>query len=324
MAKPKYELLPDKVVAANAETIKAIGHIAIDTDIVDYVSGQLMRDYIKIGKKTLDEAAKLTEQTIMSDDFLDKLSAIKNMVNWCYSGRQVYLFDDDFASLLSGQGTADLKISADVFKQLPCNCFYVQRKYKNSVGFFFDLQGDRMTMTEYFFDDAEKDYYSESIAIELQYDISVEDLIYKILGSYAKKDKAGTKAMIHDIAEKLQFIVYLSAVNAEIAPVTKRQVQKESTAQRPQKPSAQPQKSAIANVGYRIGVAVRKHRQIESSASYQHSPQGHSAPKAPHIRRAHFHGYHTNGGYQVKWLNTIFVNAERDDGDVSTVHKVLQ
>ena len=77
MAKQKYELLPDKVVAANAETIKAIGHIATDTDIVDYVSGQLMRDYIKIGKKTLDEAAKLTEQTIMSDDFLDKLGAIK-------------------------------------------------------------------------------------------------------------------------------------------------------------------------------------------------------------------------------------------------------
>lgn len=317
MAKQKYELLPDKVVATNAETIKAIGHIATDTDIVDYVSGQLMRDYIKIGKKTLDEAAKLTEQTIMSDDFLDKLSTIKNMVNWYYSGRQVYLFDDDFASLLSGQGTADLKISADVFKQLPCSCFYVQRKYKNSVGFFFDLQGDRMTMTEYFFDDAEKDYYSESIAIELQYDISVEDLIYKILGSYAKKDKAGTKAMICDIAEKLQFIVYLSAVNAEIAPVTKRQAQKKATAQHPQK-------SAVANVGYRIGVAVRKHRQAESSVSYQHSPQGHSAPKAPHIRRAHFHGYHTNNGYQVKWLNTIFVNAERDDGDISTVHKVLQ
>lgn len=317
MAKPKYELLPDKVVAANIETIKAIGHIATDTDIVDYVSGQLMRDYIKIGKKTLDEAAKLTEQTIMSDDFLDKLGAIKNMVNWYYSGRQVYLFDDDFADLLSGQSTADLKISADVFKQLPCSCFYVQRKYKNSVGFFFDLQGDRMTMTEYFFDDAEKDYYSESIAIELQYDISVEDLIYKILGSYAKKDKAGTKAMICDIAEKLQFIVYLSAVNAEITPVTKRQAQKKATTQHPQK-------SAVANVGYRIGVAVRKHRQIESSVSYQHSPQGHSAPKAPHIRRAHFHGYHTNNGYQVKWLNTIFVNAERDDGDISTVHKVLQ
>lgn len=324
MAKQKYELLPDKVVAVNIETIKTIGHIATDTDIVDYVSGQLMRDYIKIGKKTLDEAAKLTEQTIMSDDFLDKLGAIKNMVNWCYSGRQVYLFDDDFADLLSGQGTADLKISADVFKQLPCNCFYVQRKYKNSVGFFFDLQGDRMTMTEYFFDDAEKDYYSESMAIELQYDMTVEELIHKILGSYAKKDKTGTKAMISEIAEKLQFIVYLSAVNAEITPVTKRQVQKKTTTQRPQRPPTQPQKSAIANVGYRIGVAVRKHRQVESSVNYQHSPQGHSAPKAPHIRRAHFHGYHTNSGYQVKWLSTIFVNADRDNNDISTIHKVLQ
>lgn len=77
MAKQKYELLPDKVVAANIETIKAIGHIATDTDIVDYVSGQLMRDYIKIGKKTLDEAAKLTEQTIMSDDFFRQAGGYK-------------------------------------------------------------------------------------------------------------------------------------------------------------------------------------------------------------------------------------------------------
>lgn len=97
--KQKSTLLPDMVVATNIETIKAIGHIATDADIVDYVSGQLMRDYIKIGKKTLDEAAKLTEQTIMSDDFLDKLGAIKNMVNWYYGGRQIYAFDDDFASL---------------------------------------------------------------------------------------------------------------------------------------------------------------------------------------------------------------------------------
>ena len=57
MAKQKYELLPDKVVAANAETIKAKGHIATDTDIVDYDSGQLMRDNINFCKKTLDESA---------------------------------------------------------------------------------------------------------------------------------------------------------------------------------------------------------------------------------------------------------------------------
>ncbi len=138
-----------------------------------------MRDYIKIGKKTLDEAAKLTEQTIMSDDFLDKLGAIKNMVNWCYSGRQVYLFDDDFASLLSGQVTADLKISADVFKQLPCNCFYVQRKYKNSVGFFFRLAGRPNDNDRIFFLTMPKKTTIRINRYKLQYDMTVEDLIYK-------------------------------------------------------------------------------------------------------------------------------------------------
>lgn len=150
-------------------------------------------------------------------------------------------------------------------------------------------------------------------------DDTVEGILQKMVGAETTIDDS----LVAEYAEMLQFVVYLSAVNAEIAPVTKRQVQKEPTAQRPQKPSTQPQKSAIANVGYRIGIAVRKHRQIESSAN-RHSPQGHSAPKAPHIRRAHFHGYHTNNGYRVKWLNTIFVNADRDDNDTSTIHKVLQ
>ena len=40
MAKQKNTLLPDEVVAANIENIKAIGHIATDSDIVNYVSRQ--------------------------------------------------------------------------------------------------------------------------------------------------------------------------------------------------------------------------------------------------------------------------------------------
>ena len=198
---------------------------------------------------------------------------------------------------------------------MPCSSFYVQRKYQDSLGFFVDILDNDICIAEFFDGDR-----PDGFVMRFTADDTVEGILQKMVGA----ETAINDSLVAEYAEMLQFVVYLSAVNAEIAPVTKRQVQKKTTAQHPQKPSAQPQKSAVANVGYRIGMAVRKHRQTESSVSYQHGPQGHSAPKAPHIRRAHFHGYHTNNGYQVKWLNTIFVNAERDDNDISTIHKVLQ
>lgn len=307
------KLLPDMVVADNIELIRHIGHTATHTEIADAMRAYAFDAFIH--RYSFDYACEKANAYLLSEEGLNNLCVLKCMNNWYYGGRQIYVFDDDFASLLSGQSRSDLHISTETLTQLPCNSFYVQRKYQDSLGFFVDIQGNDICMAEFFDGDR-----PDRFVMRFTADDTVEGILQKMVGA----ETTINDSLVAEYAEMLQFVVYLSAVNAEIAPVTKRQVQKKTATQRPQKPSAQPQKSAIANVGYRIGIAVRKHRQAESSASYQHSPQGHSAPKAPHIRRAHFHGYHTNNGYQVKWLNTIFVNAERDDNDISTIHKVLQ
>lgn len=307
------KLLPDMVVADNIELIRHIGHTATHTEIADAMRAYAFDTFIH--RYSFDYACEKANAYLLSEEGLNNLCVLKCMNNWYYGGRQIYVFDDDFASLLSGQSRSDLHISTETLTQLPCNSFYVQRKYQDSLGFFVDIQGNDICIAEFFDGDR-----PDGFVMRFTADDTVEGILQKMVGAETTIDDS----LVAEYAEMLQFVVYLSAVNAEITPVTKRQVQKKPTAQRPQKSSAQPQKSAIANVGYRIGIAVRKHRQAESSASHQHSPQGHSAPKAPHIRRAHFHGYHTSGGYQVKWLNTIFVNADRDDNDISTIHKVLQ
>lgn len=311
-SKPE-KLLPDMVAADNIELIRHIGHTATHTEIADAMRKYAFDTFIH--RYSFDYACEKANAYLLSEEGLNNLCVLKCVNNWYYGGRQIYVFDDDFASLLSSQGKSDLHISAETLTQLPCSSFYVQRKYQDSLGFFVDIQDNDICIAEFFDGDR-----PDGFVLRFTTDDTIAGILQKMIGTETQIDKG----LVAEYAELLQFVVYLSAVNAEITPVTKRQVQKKTTAQRPQKPSAQPQKSAIANVGYRIGVAVRKHRQVESSVSYQHSPQGHSAPKAPHIRRAHFHGYHTNNGYQVKWLSTIFVNADRDENDISTVHKVLQ
>lgn len=311
-SKPE-KLLPDMVVADNIELIRHIGHTATHTEIADAMRAYAFDTFIH--RYSFDYACEKANAYLLSKEGLNNLCVLKCINNWYHGGRQIYVFDDDFASLLSGQGKSDLHISAETLTQLPCKSFYVQRKYQDSLGFFVDIQDNDICMAEFFDGDR-----PDGFVMRFTADDTVEGILQKMVGA----ETTINDSLVAEYAEMLQFVVYLSAVNAEIVPVTKRQVQKKTATQRPQKPSAQPQKSAIANVGYRIGVAVRKHRQAENAVDGQHSPQGHSAPKAPHIRRAHFHGYHTNNGYQVKWLNTIFVNAERDDNDISTVHKVLQ
>lgn len=72
MAKQKYELLPDKVVAANAETIKAIGHIATDTDIVDYVSIGRLRTLstVSTAHKVTAHRKHRTSDVLISTDII--------------------------------------------------------------------------------------------------------------------------------------------------------------------------------------------------------------------------------------------------------------
>ena len=304
------KLLPDMVVADNIELIRHIGHTATHMEIADAMRAYAFDTFIH--RYSFDYACEKANAYLLSEEGLNNLCVLKCINNWYYGGRQIYVFDDDFASLLSSQGKSGLHISTETLTQLPCKSFYVQRKYQDSLGFFVDIQDNDICIAEFFDGDR-----PDGFVMRFTADDTVEGILQKMVGAETTIDDS----LVAEYAEMLQFVVYLSAVIAEIAPITKRQVQKKATAQ---KPSAQPQKSAIANVGYRIGIAVRKHRQAESSVGDQHSPQGHSAPKAPHIRRAHFHGYHTNNGYQVKWLNTIFVNAERDDNDISTIHKVLQ
>jgi hypothetical protein len=86
----------------------------------------------------------------------------------------------------------------------------------------------------------------------------------------------------------------------------------------PRPPSA----ARIRRVGWRLGAAIQDSVRRVAATS---SGAGTGKKVAPHMRSAHLHTYLVGPGRQeveMKWLDPIAVNADKDDGTTITVHPV--
>lgn len=153
-------------------------------------------------------------------------------------------------------------------------------------------------------------------------DIINEDYIAEYGEKSHEAVAKGIKGIVAEIVEYMQFVVYLSAINSEIVPVTKNAVIKRQAGQRVYQSR---EKSEQSEVGYKIGAAIRKSLAEREKVKYvgEHAK---SSKKSPHIRRSHFHSYWTGHGEDkqliIKWVNTVFVNTADAPPSASTVHKV--
>lgn len=118
-----------------------------------------------------------------------------------------------------------------------------------------------------------------------------------------------------DLQRFLGCALYLASQNAEIEPVREPRTA-HSKKNRRAFPGRKP--CQLHDVGYRVMGAIR-------SSSYTPATPydpGHGSPKAPHIRRAHWHTYHhgPKGAPTdtfVKWVPPIAVNSDRGGPDVT-------
>lgn len=130
----------------------------------------------------------------------------------------------------------------------------------------------------------------------------------------------------------LSLLLYLCSQNAEI----------EYTSPDPEKPETEKEKakatiestkkvkSRTAQVGYRIGQAIRYHKQ-EEARERKKSDNTHTATRtkvAAHVRRGHYHhfwkGSRKDGTRKLilKWVAPIFVNAGNADNMLPTIHRI--
>ena len=316
------KLVCDKIVDDNFAAIREIGKIAGQDEVLEFTLPRIAKQIIDQG---MDSPENLKEETMLSamiPENIDRMSALITINNYYWGGRQVYKFDETLADLLRSQTKEDMCISSDVVHSLPVDHFFVLTETDKSYGFFVSYIKNIIYIT-----DVQKDKVLNTYILGIIEGKTITEIITKTLEVGIGKtylSQPTTKKMAEEICKKtaefMQFIVYLSAINAEITPLTKGAVVKRQAGKREYKPR---ERSEQSEVGYRIGATIRKSLNSREKIVYV-GEHGKGSPKSPHIRRSHFHSYWTGSGDNkeliVKWVNTIFVHGGDDNN--STVHNV--
>lgn len=336
MAKHKNQLLPDQIVKGIFQYIQRFRDqpltkntaVSIFADLVEEKLEKLYPYYSN------EEITNLLVKNLeeMSDNNLDFCVNILAIAKWYYCGRQMYKFDEELSKLLSNQNKSDITVSIETLKHLPCDNFFVERQFNNSAGFFVSVDEEVVTIV---------DIYPtgiSSIICPIADQITIRDLFEsairtnsdeakKYLSGDSEKDQQSIDATVDVICERFQYIVYLSAINAEIEPITKGAIGKRTsnTNDNP-KPTTQ-SKTQISNVGYRIGASLKPKQTNVTYVDKNKLSEHHGTPKAPHIRRSHFHSFWTGSGENktlvVKWIGAVFVNGDKEI-DTTTLHTIKE
>ena len=130
----------------------------------------------------------------------------------------------------------------------------------------------------------------------------------------------------------LSLLLYLCSQNAEIEYTSPAPEESETDEEKPETTSSPKKKvkSRTAQVGYRIGQAIRYHKQ-EEARERKKSGSTHIGTRTKvtaHVRRGHYHhfwqGSRKDGTRKLilKWVAPIFVNAGNADNMLPTIHRI--
>ena len=317
MAKQKKEkLYCDQMAECNMELIRTLGKVADENEVYAAVANDFAHQALS-KDVPFDKVESLVKEQMDKTETMSQMAGLAALNNWFWGGRQVYRFDKDLAGLLYSQTKNDVEVDCAMLELLPCSHFYISLEDEIRKGFFVSYCNDVL----YISDMGNSFTLSLGIVIpksETLISEIIEESNLRIGNNITKKQ---TNELANRISVYMQFIVYLSAINAEIEPVTQGSI---VIRQAGKKATTKHDKTEIGNVGYRIGEVLRTNKKEKANVKYigEHS-QG--SPKSPHIRRSHFHSYWTGSANDrkliVKWVNTIFVHGD-NNSSTSTVHDV--
>lgn len=144
-------------------------------------------------------------------------------------------------------------------------------------------------------------------------DICIKDAINALFNGSSGKE------LCTIAAQMLSFVLYLSAINADI----KRDFTQ------PFRRTKQVRDIATEvehiNVGDEVAIHIKEMRKHPAARTVCEPLGGHHRPPATHVRRAHWHTFRTGKGrkkIQVRWLAPIIVNADGGKKNIVTINKV--
>lgn len=272
-------------------------------------------------------------QRILADMGIVELSNLTAALLWPKS-KIVYRFDETLAHELEKQ-PLDGDIPIEALFRLPYECVFIERRFQlgpeSTIGFFAWMEWDiDNKMPELRLLYLLRSGYAVAMPVLLPggtIDDSYAALIKSGLNRSAAlplvagEDDSDYTPTKEQVAAAINMVLYLCADEADIPDDT------ELRKRRSRDERGNPKRTAVWDVGIRIGAAIRKARAEEArkeSEKRERAPSSGRAKVRPHIRRAHWHHFWTGpkSGKRklvVRWLPPIPVNIEGADGDMPTV-----
>lgn len=320
MAKQKKQkLYCDQLIGSNIKFINKCNGIVSADKLFPIVADSYVEQAITKGTSYAEVINSVTEK-LMTIKSMSEMASLTALNNWYWSGRQIYRFDKELAEMLYSQTKDDIAVDINTLNLLPTQHFYISLEDSFRHGFFVSITNDNNDIVLYIADMTNDHTEAYGIIIPKEAKMLSDIIIHCNKLMKQQISQKDVKDLSQRITLYIQFIVYLSAINAEIEPVTKGAV---TTRQAGQKQYTKHDKTEISNVGYRLGEALRVARKEPANIKYV-GEYNQGSPKSPHIRRSHFHSYWIGSGDDkeliVKWVNTIFVKGGIDN--ISTVHDI--
>lgn len=273
--------------------------------------------------------------------YLEDVYAISALAPWRHD-KQIFVVDPGLAKELQDSEEPD-KIPTELLHHLPYYSFYTQVPGldvlgKSIDGFFTSLEFDvKNEEHELRFLTVSKDMQTLSgFALHI-----TEDTVGKAFDRYrAISNERAAESLGHDIFREvtkkglqaqemylraselvcrklLPIVIYICSADSDIRPHGKA-----SVAKRYGDRISQPIQRW--EVGYRIGPALSRYHSEHDGKGGTHD--GSHSPKRPHVRRAHWSHYWVGPRYDrrliAKWIPPIYVNADSDDENTATIHRV--
>lgn len=279
--------------------------------------------------------------------------------------KQMYVFDYDIATELMNSFDSAEDIPVEAFDNMPYDSVHISIE-GTSVGFFvskditFDKDKKLIKSLQFYLPIGNQrldlSLRRSTIARCMTADFnaimnSLDDpeTLDKVALAYPAIDKANIKQLIENDYKReyersrkiletcLSLLLYLCSQNAEVeyegSTEIAREPKKEKSADDELNPTVHPRtlkaKPSAVMVGYRIGEAIRYHKQQEKSrGSAGRRTHESQAKRAAHVRRGHYHHYWVGSRRDdsrkliLKWVAPTFVNGHNEDELVPTIHNI--
>lgn len=253
--------------------------------------------------------------------------------------KQVFRFDSTLRMELEDQQfTGDLP--GDALLRLPVPCVYIEGMFdlfgeRIADGFFAwleaDLKNDWKELRILAVEDKTNSFTSLMLpikgtisksleALKASADFNAKSSLGQEISKTVKEISISMNDNIRVYSRALNLLLYLCAEEPDYDKPSRRAKAKSSVTFSSERP---PRATNITTAGAHIGAVIRKGYTSERK---ERETSGSNTPKAPHVRRAHWHHYWTGArnseerALVLKWIPPVFVGG--NSSDIVTIHPV--